>query len=193
MNNNPEIRSFFALPCGMELSRKLAQVSAFLNECPGIKPTPHHEYHITLKFLGKTPPELLTKSEENLRQSIGQIPQFTLKLLSTGTFPKRSHPRILWIGSRHTPLPLQQIVLQLNLLFKEYGYPREERRFKPHVTLARIKGDTTEACIERFMNIKCNMMTLIADHIIWYESKLSSAGPEYIERMRIPLKMEKGR
>lgn len=193
MNEIPQIRSFFALSCGEDLSRRLADDFRFLEACPGIKPTLSHEYHITLKFLGKTPVDLLEKTEENLHQSIGQIPSFSLILNTTGVFPRGNHPRILWIGNRHIPLPLRQIVLQLNLLFKAYGYVREERRFKPHVTLARVKGKATEECIERFIHLKCKDMILQAKDIVWYESQLSSAGPEYIERMRIPLNMEKGR
>ncbi|BFN37350.1 RNA 2',3'-cyclic phosphodiesterase [Fidelibacter multiformis] len=193
MNEIHHIRSFFALSCDEELSRKLADHFKFLEVCPGVKPTPSHEYHITLKFLGKTPVDLLKKTEENLHQSIGQIPSFSLKLNTTGIFPRGSHPKILWIGNRHVPLPLQQIVLQLNLLFKDYGYPREERRFKPHVTLARVKGEVTKTCIEKFIQSECPPMVLQAKDIIWYESQLSSAGPEYIERMRIPLNMKKGR
>jgi 2'-5' RNA ligase len=193
MNEMCHFRSFFALPCGEDLSRKLADDFKFLKACPGIKPTPSHEYHITLKFLGKTPVDLLEKTAESLHQSIGQIPSFSLKLNTTGTFPRGSHPKILWIGNRHIPLPLQQIVLQLNLFFKAYGYPREESRFRPHVTLARVKGEVTKTCIERFICTEYQPKVLEAKNIIWYESQLSSAGPEYIERMRIPLNMEKGR
>ncbi len=193
MNEIREIRTFFALPCEPSLSQQLEELSHFLKECPGIKPTPPHEYHITLKFLGKTPETLLPEVEEKLYRIIGQIPPFQLKLPLTGCFPKASHPRILWIGNRQSPLPLRQIVLQLNLCFKEYGYPRGERRFKPHITLGRVKRETTKECINKFMDIRGSELTLKADHIIWYESKLTSAGPEYIERMRIPLKTKKGR
>jgi RNA 2',3'-cyclic 3'-phosphodiesterase len=193
MDNSEEIRTFFALPCGESLSRQLADLSGFLEDCPGIKRTPPHEYHITLKFLGKTPVELLSAVEEKLRRSIGQIPPFHLKLPVTGCFPKVSNPRILWIGNRHSSRPLRQIVLQLNLGFRDYGYPRDENRFKPHVTLGRVKRETKKECIEKFMNLQKPELILKAEHIIWYESKLSSAGPEYIERMRIPLKTEKGR
>lgn len=193
MNNIPEIRTFFALPCGETLSQNIDEKVVFLRECSGIKGTPSHEYHMTLKFLGETPINLLEETKENLYRTIGQIPSFTLKLSSTGTFPKGSHPRILWIGSYFAPLALRQIVLQLNLLFKAYGYPREERRFKPHITIARVKGDPSKVCLEKFMNLNCEGMFLKATDVIWYESKLSPVGPEYIERMQIPLNLEKGR
>jgi len=187
------IRTFFALPCGKELSESIDSLTLMLQDCKNIKRIRSDQYHITLKFLGDTPDNLLPDLEKEIRTSIEQINQFHLKLITAGVFPNITNPRILWIGNRNIPLPLQQIVLQLNLLFRQYGFSRDDRRFKPHVTVGRVKGTVPREIMEQYLQINGKELILTADHIIWYESILLSAGPEYIERMKIPLKLTKGR
>jgi 2'-5' RNA ligase len=187
------IRSFLALPCDKELSDQIIRLTNFLQNNKNIKCTRPDQYHITLKFLGDTPEKFLTDLGKEILISMEQINEFHLKLTSTGIFPHIEKPRILWVGNRNIPLPLQQIVLQLNHLFNQYGYSRDDQRFKPHVTVGRVKGEVPEEILKQYLNINVKELILKANHIVWYESRLSSAGPEYIERLKIPLKHTKGR
>lgn len=187
------IRSFFALPCDQDLSDHINTRTLILQKCKNIRRVRSDQFHITLKFLGDTQEKLLGDLEKEILTSMEQINEFNLKLTTAGVFPRSDNPRILWIGNRDIPLPLQQIVLQLNLLFNQFGFPRDERRFKPHITVGRIKGSVPGEIMEQYLQINMKDLILKANHIVWYESRLSSAGPEYIERMIIPLKQTKGR
>jgi len=187
------IRTFFALPCDEELSDQINTLTDILKDCKTIKRVRSDQYHITLKFLGETRENHIFDLEKEILTSMEQINEFHLKLTTAGIFPNIDNPRILWVGNRNIPMPLKQIVLQLNLLFKPHGYSRDERRFKPHITVGRIKGNIPVEIMEQYLQINVKDLTLKANHIIWYESRLSSAGPEYIERIKIPLKQTKGR
>ncbi|UUZ93062.1 RNA 2',3'-cyclic phosphodiesterase [Paenibacillus sp. P25] len=95
------------------------------------------DLHITLKFLGETEPERIESLQEAMIPLAAATGDFRLSLGHLGTFgPKRS-PSILWakIGGETDKLSLLQS--EIEEAAARVGFLREERAFKPHLTLAR--------------------------------------------------------
>ncbi|MFV0491289.1 MAG: RNA 2',3'-cyclic phosphodiesterase [Pseudorhodobacter sp.] len=99
---------------------------------------PHHvdpeDLHLTLVFLGETPPDLLEASHE--AADALAMPGFTLAPQGMGLFGK-SRPRNLWAGLAPCP-PLLALQSKLETALHRVGAAPEKRRFLPHITLGRF-------------------------------------------------------
>ena len=88
--------------------------------------------HLTLVFLGATDSARLAAYETALADLA--VPTLDLILDRYGYWPQ---PRILWLGSSHTPPELYELVADLNQRLRGCGFVPERRAFQAHVTLAR--------------------------------------------------------
>lgn len=97
--------------------------------------------HLTLRFLGPTPESLLTPTiaavETVAAHAAGPI---SIELSGTGTFPSGRRPRTLWIGVNDGVDALTALAAQTESALVDVGWPRDDRPFRPHLTLARSDG-----------------------------------------------------
>ncbi len=96
--------------------------------------------HITLKFIG----EIETARTSELAQALdaatsGSAP-FEISIEGTGTFPPRGVPRVLWLGVRDEQGELVRLQKRLEDECEGRRFPREERSFNPHLTIARLRA-----------------------------------------------------
>jgi 2'-5' RNA ligase len=88
--------------------------------------------HLTLVFLGPTDAVRLAAYEAALADL--PVPELDLALDRYGYWPR---PRILWLGSSHTPPELYELVAELHRRLRGCGFTPERRAFQAHITLAR--------------------------------------------------------
>lgn len=93
---------------------------------------PAANLHLTLVFLGLTPPA----REAGYRAVLDglTIAPFTLELDCIGCF---RGPRVLWLGPATIPPALTALVAELEHCLAACGHVPDPRPFAPHVTLAR--------------------------------------------------------
>jgi 2'-5' RNA ligase len=95
--------------------------------------------HLTMKFLGEIAEERAVGVSSALEGIAPRHRPFDLILESTGTFPPgRRSPRVLWVGIVPAP-PLLAVQEDIEAGMEKLGFPREKRRFHPHLTLGRVK------------------------------------------------------
>ena len=99
--------------------------------------------HLTLKFLGNVPSERLQEIVSGLEAPLLDATPFTLALDRLGAFPNLKRPRVLWVGISGEMDALLALQQRVEACLEPLGFPREERRFSPHLTLARL-GDSTD-------------------------------------------------
>jgi 2'-5' RNA ligase len=95
--------------------------------------------HLTLRFLGDTPPERVERLRPILSSAASATGPAEARIAGLGTFPGRGRPpRVLWVGIELPPpiLALQQACEEAAV---EVGFPAEERPFHGHLTLARFR------------------------------------------------------
>jgi 2'-5' RNA ligase len=96
--------------------------------------------HITLKFIG----EVEAPRVDALKRAAGAAAEgfksFRLSIEESGTFPPRGAARVLWLGVRDESGQLSRLQSRLEQECAADGFPREERAFKPHLTLARLRA-----------------------------------------------------
>ena len=176
------MRLFVAIDIPEELKQRIGALQGGLPDAHWSRPD---LAHITLSFLG----EVSEADMLDLGVALGKIisPNFTLKLEGVGVFGNTKRPRILWAGVEQSPalFHLQQKVTNVAL---KQGLQLEDRRFKPHITLARIHNTPYEK-VRQYLSdhalFKSNPFAV--DYFTLYSSQLGHGGPHYEEEFAFDL------
>ncbi len=176
-------RFFIALPVDDEKSlESLSGIFKHLNKNRQFfKIVPMHNYHITIKFFGSLNPE----TSESLLKSLlllNQLKQVEYKIRGIGAFPSANNPSVIWAGLQCNENPLNEIIKSAETLAASIGIPPENRKFIPHLTLARVKKEEKiPAEFELFLNENKDLpfASSVFKELILYESILKNTGAEY--------------
>ena len=101
-----------------------------------VRPT---NIHLTLKFIGETPPQDEPKIIDAVSKVLENQKSFTMDFNRIGLFGSRYAPRVLWLGMQQTPEELLNLEEAVLTAFDNIGYQRDRQNFVPHLTLGRIK------------------------------------------------------
>ena len=126
-------RLFVAIDIPGELKKTVFEIG---RDLPGARRVPQEQLHLTLRFIGDVEDEKL----DDVRKALAGIKAetFSLAFRRVGHFPPGKHPRVLWVGfEENAPLMALQQMVELALV--EAGIQPDERKFSPHLTLARLK------------------------------------------------------
>ena len=187
----PIIRSFIALPTSTEIQKRIASVQSELRQTEAdVKWDSQDKFHITLKFLGDMERSKLDQFSDVLENGIQAFNQFDIIFETVGAFPHPKNPRIVWIGIQPSQL-LLDLQIKVEQWATESGFPQEEHRFHPHITLGRVKGtrnivrltEATKTCTFEPLNTQCPEFLLI-------QSTLRPGGSIYTILTSFPLRPE---
>jgi 2'-5' RNA ligase len=95
--------------------------------------------HITLHFLGDTPPERAELLKLALPAAVSPIGPVRLSTAHLGVFPNDRKPRVLWLGLSGETSALNRVHSALGKTLRDYEFETETRDFHPHITLARTR------------------------------------------------------
>ena len=143
---NQAIRVFIAAPISLPAKLVLTQVIGNLggnipSEIRWVNPD---GIHLTIKFLGDVPSEEIAGITEAMVRAAAKISPFEVGLSGLGVFPNRKEPRVLWAGVDGDLATLTQLQESTEVELTAAGYPKDRRRFNPHLTLGRVRGQASE-------------------------------------------------
>jgi 2'-5' RNA ligase len=92
--------------------------------------------HLTLKFLGEISEDGVPDVCSGVAGAVAGIRAFDMAVDGFGAFPSLRRPSVVWTGIELNP-SLERVQKSVEEALCELGYPREERRFKPHLTVGR--------------------------------------------------------
>lgn len=98
--------------------------------------------HLTLRFLGERPAELVAELRDALIDAAARVPVHTLVLHAFGAFPSIRRPRVLWLGVQAN-VASALLYQKVDDACASLGLEREARDFHPHVTLGRVRPRAT--------------------------------------------------
>jgi len=124
-------RVFFALWPDADTRARLARATKDAVRHSGGRPIGKDRFHVTVAFLGNLTPAGLEIASAVPPIGVGA---FALVLDVVGTFESS---RSLWLGARSVPPALTELERRLWDALTAKGFIREERIYRPHVTLAR--------------------------------------------------------
>jgi 2'-5' RNA ligase len=104
--------------------------------------------HLTLRFLGDTPPARLASLESVCNEISLRFSPFLAEISNFSAFPSWKRARVIWIGLQPED-KLKRIAEELNKNLLRVGFPPPDKPFLPHITLARIKGKIEENSLEK--------------------------------------------
>jgi 2'-5' RNA ligase len=175
------LRCFIAIEIPDPVKKEIADVADLLKKYDAdIKWVTVENLHITLKFLGSAPENSIAEIRDSLLRAVSSFQPFYIKISGTGVFPNKKFPRVIWIGvddGDTLPKLAEDIDLSMSLL----GYNREEREFRPHLTMGRVRSKKgTASVMNELDNFKDKQFGLFSvDHIRLMRSELKPKGPEY--------------
>ena len=144
--------------------------------------------HTTLKFLGDTDEALVPEIVRVLEKAVERVLPVHVLLRGTGAFPSATRVNVVWVGLEGAAA-LAGIAAALNRDLDALGFRPENRRWEPHVTVARVKGprnlDRVRSAISAFANEDFGESTV--DRVRLKKSVLKPEGPEYTTVAEVPL------
>ncbi len=146
---------------------------------------PKENLHVTLNFLGATPPERIPDLER-LIESVGQKhAAFSTSIRGFGAFPDTRHARVLWAGIRNSRA-LSELQWALREALVQSGFPQEDREFVPHLTLGRLrKARAVDDLLSPY--VRTTFDDLRIESIALYESIQRGPHPVYEVIKTFPL------
>lgn len=131
MNDGPPARVFVGLKIAPDIARTLARHAQLLDRAQ-VRLVPSADIHLTL-----VPPwneTSIAEATAKLRQAVRGFHRFPLTFERLGYGPTARRPRLLWAECASN----DDIARLRSALLDVYGQS-DERPFRPHVTLARIR------------------------------------------------------
>ena len=142
--------------------------------------------HLTLKFIGEVKEDILDSIKENL-EFIGDFNSFNFKVTKFGFFYRDNEPNILWTGLK-TDERIHKLVYDLNQTLSRFSVPVENRKFKPHLTMLRLKRNPGSEFINKFREYSFDEMSFISNEVSLMKSELLRSGAVYTEIQKYILK-----
>lgn len=166
----------------LEVPREAAlSLSLLRGGIPGARWIDVENYHITLRFFG----DIDGRTADELVNWLDRIdrPQFTLSLSGIGAFgSKKPHS----IFASVTPSP-EMFALQAEIerICQRIGLPPDQRKFTPHVTLARLKNARVDDVV-RYLHGRANFQTMpftVKDFVLLSSRESVGGGPYLTEEV----------
>jgi 2'-5' RNA ligase len=179
------MRLFLALPFTEQARHDLAHVlsGAIPGQLPGRAVRPEN-WHVTLRFLGEVDDvgrdRLLAGLDEG---DLG--PPFVIRWGALGAFPNPRRATVLWVGMERGAEDAVRVAGLVGEVVEGAGFPPEDRPFRAHMTLSRIRPDQDVAAL--LSAVPPVGVTMPVDRVVMYRSHLGSGGPRYEEIEAFPL------
>lgn len=168
-----------------EIDRAIEPLRERLPKGRWVKP---ENWHVTVKFLGRTYPRLVDRVHQACGRAATGIRAFRVGVEGMGVFPGPGRARVLWVGlvDRDQSLPALARALDEHLADE---FPPEKRGFTPHLTVARFNppvaiGDHVEELDATAFDVE----PFRVGELVLYRSHLSPRGARYEPLERFPLR-----
>lgn len=174
-----KIRSFIALEIPDEAITNILKIrDEKVGKLEDVRWERKEKLHLTLKFLGDINSEMIGSYSQTLEKITSNYESMNLSFSEFGIFKRRNELKILWIGLKDN-LKLIQIVDDIESSFTEFGFEKENRKFKSHITLLRFRGHEDSEKIVSLKEVKLPEIDFNANKITLYESMLTPSGSIY--------------
>ncbi len=177
------MRTFIAIDFDEGIRGRLAALQTRLKpRCPKVKWVDPRQIHLTLKFLGEIAEGRVAAISEALGTLARECRPFEVKVEELGCFPPGGGGvDVLWVGLKDPSEQLAKCQAKCEDLIEPLGFPRERRRFSPHLTLARNRdranGPKIRAALAAEPPVVVGIQTVAG--LTFYHSTLTPQGPIY--------------
>jgi 2'-5' RNA ligase len=187
-----ELRLFVAVELGDGVRQALSDLQDNLRErgLERLRWVRGEGIHLTLKFLGDTQEEKVPQISEALSRAVAGTRRHRLSLGRIGTFGGK-RPRVLWVDLVGDTVELASLQADVEKGLSGLGFEREKRRFSPHLTLARVRPETSadmaEAIAKAIESVRAPDTAVLVSELALIRSTLGPGGAVYNRLMSVQL------
>jgi len=186
------IRAFIAVEMPTQIRDGLAEIRRQLKrtgaDARWVKPS---NVHLTLRFLGNdVPSRTVDAIGDLLHNHLKSVQPFRITVGGLGAFPNVMKPRVVWVGIQPRDGPLPALRTAVEEAVEEAGWTREDRAFAPHLTLGRIKSQSTTGKLRRLLEKGTSdpIGSMVVSSVALIRSELTPSGPVYETLTTVTLK-----
>jgi RNA 2',3'-cyclic 3'-phosphodiesterase len=183
------VRTFICIEIPESIKERIAELQRGLRRADAqVSWTKPSNIHLTLKFLGDVTRSRIERVSRAVERAASSSLPFEIEVGPTGCFPSPRSPRVLWIGLTGLPGSLKQLHECIeDELFRE-GFPREAKRFSPHLTIGRVRAPKNASRLaEELLATGFEPETFQAHEVIVMRSELKPTGSVYTPQAAITL------
>lgn len=141
------------------------------------------DYHLTLRFIG----DIDAATARDISGALEQIkrPPFIVTLEGLGSFGG-DRPRAIIAKAKPVP-PLVELQAEQERLMRRIGIPPEQRKFTPHITLARLR-DASSGAVAAYLAARgfFSSRRFEAKRFVLFSSRASTGGGPYVVEAAYP-------
>ncbi len=170
---------------GIEIPSQIAQgLSLLRGGIPGARWIDPENYHLTLRFIGDVDGGVARDVMQMLDDVRGRPFEIVFDRLDQFGGKK---PRAVFAGARQTP-ELIELQADQERLLQRIGLPPEQRKFTPHVTLARLRDSKTFEVAD-YLASRGPFRTpaFPVSRFVLFSSRASTGGGPYVVEAAYPL------
>ena len=191
MEEHELIRAFIAIELPAKIAQELEKIQDKLkdetNKITWVKP---ENIHLTIKFLGDIETNKIDSIAKVLEDAADNLSSFKISIKGVGAFPTIENPRVLWVGIEEDDTNVSQLYNNLEHGLTTLGFEKEQRAFKPHLTLGRIKflkdKRTLKQHLEKVAGINLGKFEVGSFYL--FKSKLTPEGAVHTKLKEVKLK-----
>ncbi|KZL17027.1 2',5' RNA ligase family [Pseudovibrio axinellae] len=170
---------------GLELPMSTGMMLSFLRGgLRGARWIDPENYHITLRFIGDIDDRIADEVAYELAR-VHRAP-LTIKLIGLGAFGG-TKPHTLWARVERTP-ELTELQAEQERILQRLGLQAARRKYKPHVTLARLRGTSPEE-VANWLELQGEFSApaFTAGRFVLFSAKAAVGGGPYLVEESYPL------
>ena len=179
------VRTFVAVELPPEVRNRACQLIEALRRSSEarVRWVGPEQLHWTLKFLGDVDLLEIPDVCRRLSDAVARLSPFDVTAYGAGAFPNAHHPRTVWLGMREGIEPMLELHATVERALADLGFRQEQRRFRPHITLGRVRngaGEGPHEFAERLhehADFDAGVSTVF--EITVFSSELTPKGPVY--------------
>jgi len=185
------LRMFTAVDATAAIRKRACQLIERLQSTPAkVKWVGAAELHWTLKFLGEVQTQEIPRVCDAVSVAVAELSSFEVEALGADAFPTAQRPRTLWLGVSRGEDEFVALHDRIESALAPLGYREEQRRFRPHMTLGRVRHSPYGIAelgrlVTEHATFAAGEMTV--SEVVVFSSRLERQGPVYEVLGRAPL------
>lgn len=176
------VRTFVAVELTPEIRGRANQLIGKLRRIVAdVRWVEPENLHLTLKFLGEVEVLEIPRVCAAVAAAVEDFSPFELEIVGAGAFPDLVRPRTVWLGVGEGTDGMVALHERLQAALAPLGFREEGRRFRPHVTLGRVRDSEEDS---RFTQAFAELGDysaggMIVGDVTIFSSELSRQGSKY--------------
>jgi len=139
-DSDEAVRTFIAVELPEEIHKNLHKLQNDMKDSmPDVRWTKYGNIHLTLKFLGDTNVSKIKAISKAIQDVADEFSPFIISLAGIGAFPNSRKPSVVWTGIKKGADEMIRLASSVENAVEKFGFPREKRPFRPHLTIGRVR------------------------------------------------------